>query len=199
MILRAKIILDFTGYWLSGTGAARGRDVDAVTHRDRQKLPAMPMTQVKGQLRETARRLAAAGAGGWTDGRVTYFFGADSVGRDPADVTAAALGFHGEARIPGDDVRAWLAHTDNTAVRERLFARLPATAIDRLGAARDHSLRSVEAAVPLTVEGVVEWVGTDPPDAGWVEALDLACAATIAFGKLKGDGYGRALAQAVPA
>ena len=221
MTARAKLILEFTGYWVSGTGAARGRDVDVVTYRDAQKLPAMPMTQVKGLLRETAERLAAARCGAWTPPLVVRLFGPSSrvwgnatrdtrlAGKGTRDSLThddqqdlrerdgGALGFRGDARLAGKETRDWLAHDDQQHLRERLFARLPATAIDEnTGAALDHSLRGIEAAVPVTLEGLVEWVATSDPDIDWVAALDLACAATVAFGKLKGDGYGRVIGRA---
>ena len=192
----ARLIVEFTGYWVSGTGAARGRDVDVVTYRDAQKLPAMPMTQVKGLLRETAERLAVTEGGLWTPDLVVRLFGPPSKARGKPARYGGALGFRGDARLANETTRAWLAQDAQRALRERLFARLPATAIDeRTGAALDHSLRAVEAAVPVTLEGLIDWVSADGPDRGWVEAIDLACAATVAFGKLKGDGYGRAIAQ----
>jgi hypothetical protein len=199
MTARAKLTLEFTGYWISGTGAARGRDVDAVTYRDADKLPAMPMTQAKGILRETAERLEAGGSGLWTPGSVVRLFGARSKPSGSARGDGA-LGFIGDARLAGEDTRAWLARDGQKALREKLFAHLPATAIDeKTGAALDHSLRAIEAAVPVTLEGFIHWVSKEPPDERWVEAIDLACAATVAFGKLKGDGYGRVIAQAVSA
>jgi hypothetical protein len=190
----AQIEISFSGYWLSGTGAARGRDVDAIGHRDRDGLPAMPMTQVKGQLRETAERLEAVGAPAWPEGSVQKLFGQRSDPDAPDEgLQRAALLFRGDARLP-DDLRAWLSHPQQAQHREKLFRRLSATAINEMGVATDRTLRAVEAAVPVTLHGRVEWRVGDPV-AGWIEALDAACAATVAFGKLKADGYGRAVAR----
>lgn len=66
----AVLTLSFRSSWLSGTGGGRGR------HRDAAGLPAMPMSQVKGTLRETAERLAAGGRAGWSDDLVQRLFGA---------------------------------------------------------------------------------------------------------------------------
>jgi hypothetical protein len=195
---RVKLTLTFTGYWISGTGASLAREVNVVTHRDRDSLPAMPMSQVKGQLRETAQRLAASGKSAWSQALVDELFGAAPPENDMDPPRGAMLGFRGEARLP-DDLRPWLALAGQKSVREQLFVRHSATAIGDAGAALDHSLRSVEAVIPVTLEGYIDWVGADPPRAGWVKALDLACAATLAFGKLKSDGYGRAIAQVKPA
>ena len=194
MTARAKLTVTFTGFWISGTGMARGRDVDVVTHRDRDHLPAMPMTQIKGQLRETAARLTAGGIGPWQDQTLlARLFGPDTQDDKSSDGRGGALGFRGEARLP-EAVRVWLAHADQADSRSRLFARIQSTAIGQFGAALDHSLRSIEAVIPLTLESHIDWVDAESSAVDWLEAVDLACAATVAFGKLKADGYGRAIA-----
>nr|WP_294555149.1 RAMP superfamily CRISPR-associated protein [uncultured Rhodopila sp.] len=196
MVMTAKLHIHFTSFWVSGTGASRGRHVDVVTHRDRFELPAMPMTQVKGQLRETAMRLASGGHAGWSEARVCELFGsrteprADQLPR--VDTIAGCVAFHGEARLP-DAVRSVLR--DDEASRARLFRRLAATRINENGVARDKTLRAIEAAVPMTLEAKISWIGAASPPADWVGWLDQACAATLAFGKLKADGYGRAIAE----
>ena len=195
MTTHAILRIQFTGFWVAGTGTSRGRHVDVVAHRDRDELPAMPMSQVKGQLRETGARLAAGRSAGWTSTRLETLFGTrtrprtDQMGSE--DTNAGSLAFRGEARLP-DAIRAALR-----ADRERLFRRLAATRIDDNGVAEDKTLRAIEAVVPLTLEGAVVWIGTAPPPKDWVHWLDEICAATLAFGKLKTDGYGRAIAECV--
>lgn len=201
MTATATLRIRFTGFWVAGTGASRGRHLDVVTHRDRLDLPAMPMTQVKGQLRETAERLAAGGRAGWTDAKVIDLFGTRTVARTDDlsalghnDTQSGRLAFRGEARLP-EEVRASLSD-DRTCAR--LFRRIAATRIDGNGVAQDKTLRAIEAVVPLTLEGTVAWIGASPPPPGWIDRLDELCAATLAFGKLKADGYGRAIARCVP-
>jgi hypothetical protein len=193
----AKLTIEFTGWWVSGTGAARGRDVDVVTHRDRDGLPAMPMTQIKGQLRETAMRLAAAGVDGWTEPLVELLFGS-SPHANGAPSKRGALAFRGEARLE-PEVRGWLAEKDQAPLKTRLFGRLAATRIDGMGVAADHTLRALEAAAPVTLVARVEREpGVELPTGfKWIIPLDQVCAATVAFGKFKTDGYGRALAKVV--
>ena len=194
----AVLTLSFRSWWLSGTGGGRGRHLDAVCHRDAAGLPAMPMSQVKGTLRETAERLAADGRAGWSDDLVQRLFGARAeVGGGSSDGVVA---FHGDAEIPASN-RDGLAETDPRARRRReaLFRRIASTRIDEWGAATDRTLRYIEAAVPVTLIGRLEWIAADPPDPDWIALLDAACAATLAFGKLKADGYGTAIASVVPA
>lgn len=193
--MTATLRIRFTGFWVAGTGASRGRHLDVVTHRDRLDLPAMPMTQVKGQLRETAERL------GWTVTEVADLFGSRAAARpDPLsalghnDTQSGKLAFRGEARLP-EAVRP--AFSDKRT-RALLFRRIAATQIDGNGVAADQTLRAIEAVVPLTLEGTVIWIGAAAPAPGWIDRLDELCAATIAFGKLKADGYGRAIAECKP-
>jgi hypothetical protein len=193
--MNARLRIEFTSFWLSGTGTARGRHLDDVTHRDRDKYPAMPMTQVKGQLRETAERLACANYAGWNEDRLVQLFGTRTRPGDAsaADTGQGVLAFRGEARL-SEALRAALDAKGHDAGRKRLFCRIAATRIGRLGAAEDKTLRAVEAVVPVVLDGRVEWIDQAPPGFDWVELLDSACAATLAFGKLKADGYGRAIA-----
>lgn len=191
-VRQARLMIAFAGYWLSGTGTGRGRHLDEVTYRDRDDLPAMPMTQVKGQLRESAERLASGTQAGWSDDLVVQLFGSrtDPESQTSAETIRGALAFRGEARLSA----AARAHLGNNArQRQTLFRRIAATKIDDRGAAEDRTLRAVEAVVPLTLEGEVEWIGAEAPDFDWIELLDAAAAATLAFGKLKADGYGRAI------
>lgn len=191
----AALTLEFRSWWLSGTGGGRGRLLDAACCRDADGLPAMPMSQVKGTLRETAERLAGAGQAGWSGALVTRLFGgpADDDGRS----VQGAVAFRGDARIPEAD-RAGLAGDDARGRRGMLYRRIASTAVDERGAAMDRTLRFVEAAAPVTLAARLEWAAEEPPDADWAALLDAAAAATVAFGKMKADGYGAALARVAP-
>jgi RAMP superfamily len=186
MTSRASLEIAFTGYWLAGTGAARGHEADAIADRDADGFPVMRMSQIKGQLRETASRLAASGAGGWTEKKVNQYFGTDDC--------EAAITFDGDATLAAesrDFMRDWPEDID------KLYRSVSGTKIDANGVAEEHTLRMIEGVVPVTLFGVVEWKD-DTPDADWIGTLDLVCAATLAFGKLKADGFGRAVARLEP-
>ena len=194
----AVLTLSFRSWWLSGTGGGRGRHVDAVCHRDAAGLPAIPMSQVKGTLRETAERLADGGRAGWSDDLVQRLFGARP--EVSGGSSEGAVAFQGDAEIPASD-RGGLAGIDPRARRRRevLYRRIASTRIDERGAATDRTLRYFEAAAPVRLIGRLEWIAADPPDPDWIALLDAACAATLAFGKLKADGYGAAIASIAPA
>lgn len=186
--LAAVVTVAFKGFWIAGTGTSRGRDVDEVAYRDRFGCPAMPMTQVKGMLRDSAERLAAGQAGGWSGARVNQLFGPRN-GKGEGD-----LRFPGEAGLdPGTAV--WFE--ENAGARRQLFRPLVSTMIGELGAAEHKTLRRLEAAVPMTVSQVVTWRGHAPPDFDWVRLIDYAGAATLALGKGKLDGLGQAAVSCV--
>lgn len=188
----ARIVIAFRAFWTSGTGEGSGRQSDTRCHRDRRGLPALPMSQVKGTLRETAEGLAKAGVPGITAARVLQLFGGRSEPGDTQEPEPAALNI-GEDAIIADDVAAHLS-----AHKEVLFHRVASTALNEDGVARDRTLRTIEVAVPVVLIGRIQWSAATPPDFDWIDCLDSICAATLAFGKAKRDGYGRALASAEP-
>jgi len=182
----ATVTIRFSDYWLSSTGGSGQGDLDTICHRDTDGCPALPMTQVKGMLRETAERL-------WPAAEVDNLFGE----RDADDRTplAGALRFAGEARLSAGE-RAYFAA--NLAARAALFGRLRSTRINDQGVADDNMLRTAEVAVPLEINGRVDWNSVDGAalDDHWVGELDQLCKLTFAFGHGKMDGLGRAVASA---
>lgn len=176
----ATITITFSDYWLSSTGGSGRGDLDMVCARDADGCPILPMTQVKGMLRETAELVFPE--------MVDELFGErieDVVDRPPNE---GALRFSGNASLPIVE-RAWFAK--NTETRAALFSRLRSTKITDDGVAETNSLRTAEVAVPLTLTGRIDWVGGGEPPK---ETLDKLCKLTFAFGHGKNDGLGRAIA-----
>lgn len=190
MTTDARIVIDFTGYWVGGTGAGKGRQADVACHRDRRGLPALPISQVKGTLRETADRMVAAGTLEAEIRNTLLGERSDDVdGREPKQ---AAIDFLDDAVMPEDAAGAY----PDAAAAARLFSRLPQTAMTDDGVAKDRTLRTTEVARPVRLVGQLRVrPGTKPPP-DWVDVLDRICAATLAFGKAKTDGLGRAIASA---
>ena len=185
----ARIEITFTAPWCAGTGGGRGRHLDAVCLRDAEGFPAMDMTEVKGTLRESAELLAETGSGGWTHDHVALLFGGRSEDGDAGQ--PAALEFVGQARMVESQRRA----AASTRARAALFRRIPATAINDNGVAQNRTLRYLEGAAPVTLCGLIQRTGALPSDLDWPALLDIAAAATPAFGKAKNNGFGRALAR----
>jgi hypothetical protein len=182
---RARISITFTDYWLGGTGGSGKGDIDVAAYRDDAKCPAMPMTQIKGTLRETARD-----HGVWDQTLLEQYFGKAGEGGDSGE--EAAIRFAGDATLEKSD-HDWFDAND--AARTALFSRLRSTALNEKGVARNQSLRTVEVCHPCTIVKEVDWVGDGEPDANWIEDLNLLCQLTFAFGRMKNDGLGRATAS----
>ncbi|WP_298572047.1 RAMP superfamily CRISPR-associated protein [uncultured Aliiroseovarius sp.] len=181
-----RVILEFKSWWLSGTGGGRGRKQDVVCHRDKDGFPAMPMSEVKGTLRETAEMLAEEGCG-WSKIDVALLFGSRKENGEG--------GPDGALRFGEDACVSERQKAELKGATDLLFERIAATRITCKGIAADHSLRATEAAVPTTIEGKITWDSPASPPDNWVALLDMAMAATPAFGKGKFDGFGRVTAR----
>lgn len=192
MTARALLRIRFLDWWHAGTGRSGAADADMIALRDEFGCPALPMTQAKGTLRETADRF-------WSAEDVNRYFGESSrpalVGAVPREnVTQGGIRFSGLMTIPQPEA-AWFAA--NQEERAQLFEPLYSTAIDeQTGTAKARSLRQIEAAVPLTLSAEIS-LREGSFIEGWVAALNELCALTPAFGKLKNDGFGRAIAECV--
>jgi hypothetical protein len=178
----ATITITFSDYWLSSTGGSGKGDLDMVCARDADGCPILPMSQVKGMLRETAELL-------YPDKEVIDLFGERTIENAPKPPKEGALRFSGNASLRHED-HFWFAK--NTGSRAGLFSRLRSTQITDAGVADDNSLRTAEVAVPLTLQSTIYWVGSGEPPK---DTLDTLCKLTFAFGHGKNDGLGRAMAK----
>lgn len=180
----ATFQITFSDYWLSSTGGSGKGDLDMVCARDVAGCPILPMTQVKGMLRETAELI-------YPDNKVVQFFGERTIADAAEPPREGALRFSGNASLPKPEV-AWFSQ--NAESRAALFSRLRSTKINRDGVAETNSLRTAEVAVPLTLTGQIDWVGKGNPQEDWIKTLDTLCKLTFAFGHGKNDGLGRSIA-----
>lgn len=182
----AELTIRFTSWWRAGTDRSGPGDINRAVYRDDTRCPALPMTQVKGTLRETAERFALL-----DDARLLAFFGkrANEAGSAGGD---ALVRFAGDARLAPAEIEFFRCNAD---ARAQLFSSIGSASIHTHGGNRGPSTgRRIEVAVPATLRAFVQWVGEDPPD-DWAERLDEICAFTPAFGSMKNDGYGRAIAS----
>jgi hypothetical protein len=183
----ALITIKFIDYWHAGTGSTSGSDADMTTFRDEWGCPAMPMSQIKGILRETAEKLKLL-----DEKELNCYFGQRSM--DGVHVAQeSSISFTGNALL-SKPRRNWLGDKKNKAQRGLLFSNQKSTAINQAtGTAKHNSLRSIEVVAPLTLEKAITWVNGEPPK-DWIKKIDMICALTPAFGKAVHDGFGRAIA-----
>lgn len=189
--------IDFQNYWHAGGGRGGGALVDAVAHRDASGLPTVPGRHLKGLLRDAMER---ASRWGWFDKRdqdvqqlVTLLFGERP--EDLAESLRPESGCLrvGEATLP-NDVATWLAHKDGADLKPRLFQPLYQTAVDhQSGTARTHSLRGIEAVIPLTLYSAIEVIPGREAPPKWPELLRQVLPLIDALGAYRTRGLGRAL------
>lgn len=197
----AILTIEFKSWWLGGTGRSGGEKLDAVAYRDRFGCPALPMTQVKGILRDTAENLGLLKAE-----KLFLYFGKAHPSRSQPDNELAWKQKSENGEIGAGDAKIRFSGDASIAIRDReffaaapaarasLFSVMRSTAIDKTGVALTDSLRSIEVCVPVTLSKRIDWIGDEPPSE-WIADLDRICALTPAFGKLRNDGYGRAIAR----
>ena len=111
----ATLSITFTSWWLGGTGGSGKGDLDVVAYRDQWGCPALPMTQIKGTLRETADRF-------WDSKRVIDWFGGE--GSDGQ----SQIRFSGDASLLAEQAK-WFGYEDNHAKRATLFSAIRSTAL----------------------------------------------------------------------
>lgn len=201
--------VDIRSYWCAGTGRAGGDDVDALIDKDRNGLPVLRGRHLKGLLREAAERLAEWNAPGWTATRINVLFGREAA---EGQISAPACVRFGDARLPGEIAAA--VRPPNQRLANEFIRRLASTRIEfETGAAKDETLRSMEAAVPLKLFAPLTWYPCDRPairPTGGKEAVECAAAIealssawptvieeclpyVLAVGAHRSRGYGRAV------
>ncbi len=185
----ARVILriDLRSYWHAGGGRDGGAVHDAVVHRDPDGLPVLPGRHIKGLLRDAVTR---AGHWGWP--------GFEAL----AERLFGHAGTAGEATSPGclrvsdgclpRAVSAYLtASEEGRSMQAEMFRSLYATAVTASGVARDHSLRGIEVAVPMTLWATVETLpGYEAPE-GWQQRLEQVLPLIDSVGAYRSRGLGR--------
>lgn len=188
--LRLNFALE--SYWQAGSGRGGGAVLDSLAHKDAEDLPYLPGRTVKGLLRDAIYRLETWGHG--PPGLTVRLFGEIGVheGVTRLETQGGSLAVS-DARLPEAE-RNWLASKGNAQLRQALFRHISSTAVDSgTGTARKGSLRSIEVAVPVTLEAQVEVIKPDLLEAepAWQEYLELALPLIHAVGTSRSRGLGR--------
>lgn len=178
----ASLEIKILSYWHAGSGLGRGADVDALVLKDRDDLPYLPGRTVKGLLREGV--LSCEDAGLVHPGRACSLFGKPATAGHPDASTPGMLNFS-DARLPDKDAQ-WLACQKGTDSRTALYDSIASTSLDERGMADDHTLRTIELCVPLTLVARVSG-----PTGDWIGDLQKACCLVRSLGSHRNRGFGR--------
>lgn len=157
MTANAILHLDFSHYWHAGSGRSSGYHLDALCERDDSQLPVLPGRQLKGLLRHAVHRAEAWGwlselplAPGPLLNHEELLFGSRSHAESRSATQPGLLSID-TARLPEAEYQ-WLAHPQQTELREELFSELFSTAINEQGSAQRFSLRGLEVCIPLKLQ-----------------------------------------------
>ena len=141
-------------YWQSSSGLGQGALADSECIKDNDGLPYIPGKTIKGLWRDAVCMLATYDHD-IEDSVVDDLFGAEASEIDgtatasrpgQAHWSSAMLPFHTATAISDAHISA------------ELYSTVSSTAINRQGVAKDHSLRSAEVCMPLTLQGSVSVV-----------------------------------------
>jgi CRISPR/Cas system CSM-associated protein Csm3 (group 7 of RAMP superfamily) len=118
-------------------------------------LPYLPGKTLRGLLREGVQQAEESGLEEVPAGTTAHLFG------KPPNTQKGGLHEREEGilRISdatlGADYETWAEQEEDAAVLEPLFSRLASTAIDSNGQVKEKTLRTMEVAVPLTLEALI--------------------------------------------
>ncbi len=146
----------FSSYWHCGSGRSEAAAIDAKVVRDALGLPFVPGRTLKGLLRDAVRQAVVLGHvdPAWEGTLFGSAARSDIETSDlvPIEGTDPGVLLVGSGRVP-HAVLDWFrsaAPEEVGSLVPNLFAVLSQTAIEQeSGAAADHSLRSIEVALPM--------------------------------------------------
>ncbi|MBI4472327.1 MAG: hypothetical protein HY646_06640 [Acidobacteria bacterium] len=195
-------------WWHPGTGRGDGATADAVAHRGADKLPFLPGRTVKGLVRDACR--VGVEAELLPEATFMELFGSPPPTANNSDaefervraLEAARFGTapgslrFSSARIGStrEDQTRWSAWArsqanDRTGVISHLYSYVASTAInEKTGTAKDHSLRTIEVVVPLTLHAFIS--GRD--DTPWDVIGESVQLFLRGLGSHRNRGFGRA-------
>lgn len=190
--------IDFSGFWISGSGRGRGFAVDEEGITDEDGFPYLPGRHIKGVLRDATRKLLDVEAD-LTPALIDALFGVET--RTSSDVGRAGLGLLSfrDARL-SEPFKRGLQEAGGTAAD--LFRTIASTAMAETGVAATGTLRVVRVAVPLVLTAPIEFDAArassffDVPrlSQGWRDIVASSLVMVTAFGGGRNKGFGRCFA-----
>ena len=150
--MKGILTLYFDSYWHVGTGDMGGADLDAFFDRDAEELPWLRGRRLKGLLKDAARlherfdQTPNQGVPLAVDAAFGMDGGGDNSPAGVLDIRSAVLN--------ETDRRQLLARK---AEFSALSETLSGTAMLLTGVAEGKSLRRIEAAIPMTLQAIIEW------------------------------------------
>lgn len=172
-----KLIIEIFDYWHIGSGHGSVGYIDAKVLRDRDGLPYLPGKSLKGLLLDACQLLDSCQPG-------SALSTGDIFGNEGGDYKSKT--FHcSDARMPKKQIE-WLQSGKGRKSIPYLYTTLASTALEDSGTVMDKSLRTTEAALPLTLEAELTELSDE-------QAIRIGKALPLirALGKNRNRGLGR--------
>lgn len=174
--MELKYKITFYSCWHCGSGLAAGADIDLLTVKDKDGLPFIPGKTLKGLFREAVDNYVH-----FTEckANVNKAFGKESINGEAVEpgllyFANAVMDEHEHDEIVKSDCQ------------EFMFRKVASTSIDENGIAERHSLRSMEVAIPCTLNGKI----LDVPDE-MTEIIKESAGFIKRLGQHRNRGLGR--------
>ncbi|MEM6801315.1 MAG: RAMP superfamily CRISPR-associated protein [Bacteroidota bacterium] len=152
MITQPYEIVFFT-YWHTGSGLSGGADLNATVIKNESLLPYIPGKTLKGLLRDAATSLNEL-----NPQLVSQSFIEEVFGKENKETYLNTGCYFSDAQL----APALAKKIVDEKLQSFLYDRLASTAIDENGQAKDHSLRHIEATIPLKLYAFIEDFPSNP-------------------------------------
>lgn len=135
--------IQFYSDWHCGSGLSAGADADLLVIKDKNGLPFIPGKTMKGLILDGARTLVDAGE--ISKSSIVSIFGCENDKEQPPQ---GGVAYFSNANLT-ESIQRELCSDPNK--KSMLYRNITSTAIEGNGQAKEHSLRSMEVTVPLTL------------------------------------------------
>lgn len=154
----------FSSFWHTGSGLSSGVGANTLVIKDDNGLPFIPGRTLKGLLRDAAENLHEINPDRIPADFLERIFGRSDEERStgkPEQISGYDAGgcFFGNAGLSEE-----LQKKIPDQRKPLLFTTLASTAIDKKGQAEDHTLRHLEATIPLTLYAYIDRFPNSPAD-----------------------------------
>lgn len=167
--------------WHCGTGLTAGADVDLICIKDDYGLPIIPGKTLKGLLKEAAKYYKKYdNENNWND-FLKKSFGEQT--NNESEQSDKGEYFFSNATLSQkiiDEIKK------DKNKKETLYRQISSTSIDNNGIAKEHSLRKIEVAIPLTLFAKIDNIKEDD-----VEKLEKCFKLVKRLGTNRNRGLGR--------
>lgn len=160
--------------WHCGSGLSAGADLDMLVIKNSDGLPYIPGRTFKGLMRDAVEDYMYLQGKGSEEIFVSAFGTADTTPAKPEEIVKGEAFFTDAVMDEAES-----QYITEKRLQRFLFEKLTTTAIDKDGVAVDHSLRAVEAAVPMKLSGHIYNVSDEMAEiikkaAGMIKRLGLS-------------------------